>query len=89
MPALLADWVVGTALWKAAAAANVVAATVKVTVLMVILLFGKKDRRIGTRGESRNDYLCQEMLHRTCRICLDIGYVWYAMVCMRRVGGRR
>lgn len=35
MPAL--DWVVGTALWKAAATANVVAATATVTVLMVIL----------------------------------------------------
>ena len=46
MPALLADWVVRLALWKAAAAANVVAATAKVTVLMVLLLgvLGKKDR---------------------------------------------
>ena len=61
MPALLADWVVGPALWKAAAAANVVAATVKVTVLMVLLLFGKRDRRIGTKVNPAMIYdLCHD-----------------------------
>ena len=48
MPALLADWVVGAELWKAAAAANVVATTAKVTVLMMLLL----GRRIGDLGTS-------------------------------------